>query len=130
MDALLVWNLVTAPLKSDIVDCIFIVNYQPDQYKSRLVAKGFTQTYDRHIVIPSQRKYTLGLLKETGILGYKPMVIFMDIDSDFWTEDGWVIWAYSTIQEARTHISYYNQTKISFAIRLVSLLMHKPKGAY
>lgn len=46
-----IWELVPAPANADIVACrwVFTLKYRAeaaiDRYKSRLVAKGFTQTY-------------------------------------------------------------------------------------
>jgi len=38
------WDLVTAPLGSDIVGCrwVFTMKYHPYKYKARLFAEGFT----------------------------------------------------------------------------------------
>jgi len=61
MEALGTWVLVSAPTNIVVVCCrwVFTLKYRPDgsvdRYKVRLVAKGYTQTYDITILRHSRQ---------------------------------------------------------------------------
>ena len=79
-------------------------------------------------IVISQRKYVLDLLKETGLLGCKPVTTPIDPNQKLEKEDGAKAVDKNRYQKLVGKLIYLAHTRpdIAFAVSLVSQFMHCP----
>lgn len=90
---------------------------------------GIESTIQKNGLLLSQRKYTLDLLQETSLFGYKLANTPMEADVKFQSEDSKV---YDDIKQHKRMIGKFIyliviRPQFSFAIGLLSQLMHKSR---
>jgi hypothetical protein len=90
---------------------------------------GIEVARSRHGISLSQRKYTLDLLQETGILGCRPASTPMDPNLKLSVESGELISNPSMYQRLVGRLIYLTNTRpdLTFAVSVVSQFMHAPR---
>ena len=80
----------------------------------------------------SQRKYTLDLLQNTGMLECKPASTFMDQNLKLSTESGEPLTNPAMYQRLVGRLIYLTNTRpdLAFAVSIVSQFMHTPRTAH
>ena len=88
--------------------------------------------YQKHGLLLSQRKYTLDLLEETGMLGCKPASTPMEANVDLWCDNIHLPddpGQYKRLIEKLIYLTF-TKPNITFAVGLLSRFMHQPKKVY
>jgi len=98
-----------------------------DMGKSRYFL-GIEVAYQKHGLLLSQRKYTLELLKETGMLGCKPANTLMEANVNLWYDNSHLLDDPGQYRRLGKLI-YLTVTRpdISFAVGVLSRFMHQPR---
>ena len=80
-------------------------------------------------VILSQRKYVLNLLKEAGMLGYKPSNSPIDSGQDLWDTTFEILENAGRFRRLVGKLIYLTVTRpdITFTVGLISQFMHQPR---
>ncbi|GMP48117.1 hypothetical protein CsSME_00015587 [Camellia sinensis var. sinensis] len=80
----------------------------------------------------SQRKYTLDLLRDTGMMGCKPASTPVDLNLKLSVESGELLSNPSRYQRLVGHLIYLTNTRpyLTFAMSVVSQFMHSPHTAH
>lgn len=89
---------------------------------------GMEVAWSRKGIVVSQRKYTLDLLKETGMSGCRPSKTSMDPNVKLWEKGKEALDDTRRYQRLAGKIIYLShaQSDIAFAVSMVSQLMHAP----
>uniref|UniRef100_A0A2N9IAH8 Integrase catalytic domain-containing protein n=1 Tax=Fagus sylvatica TaxID=28930 RepID=A0A2N9IAH8_FAGSY len=93
---------------------------------------GIEVARSRHGISLSQRKYTLDLLQETGMLGCRPASTPMDPNLKLSVESGELISNPSMYQRLVGRLIYLTNTRpdLTFAVSVVSQFMHAPRTSH
>ncbi|KAK4397606.1 Retrovirus-related Pol polyprotein from transposon RE2 [Sesamum angolense] len=93
---------------------------------------GIEIAHSKHGISLSQRKYACDLLHEVGLLGTKPVDTPMDSNPNFWNDDGNYLEDKTKYRRLVGKLIYLTVTRpdISFAVRLVSQFMDKPRSVH
>ncbi|KAG6397645.1 hypothetical protein SASPL_143815 [Salvia splendens] len=128
------WILVHAPDSVDIVSCpsgiVILIVYVDDILISGSDVRGIEETkkyLQQHFVIND-----LYLLKETGLLGAKPVDTPMEVDPSVWDDSGEVLEDKVKYRSLVGKLIYLTVTRpdISFVVGLVSRFLDKPKQVH
>uniref|UniRef100_A0A2N9F1J4 non-specific serine/threonine protein kinase n=1 Tax=Fagus sylvatica TaxID=28930 RepID=A0A2N9F1J4_FAGSY len=93
---------------------------------------GIEVARSRHGISLSQRKYTLDLLQDTGMLGCRPASTPMDPNLKLSVESGELLFNPSMYQRLVGRLIYLTNTRpdLTFAVSVVSQFMHAPRTSH
>uniref|UniRef100_A0A2N9ED05 Integrase catalytic domain-containing protein n=1 Tax=Fagus sylvatica TaxID=28930 RepID=A0A2N9ED05_FAGSY len=93
---------------------------------------GIEVARSRHGISLSQRKYTLDLLQDTGMLGCRPASTPMDPNLKLSVESGELLSNPSMYQRLVGRLIYLTNTRpdLTFAVSVVSQFMHAPRTSH
>jgi hypothetical protein len=93
---------------------------------------GIEVAHSRHRISLSQRKYTLDLLQDTGMLGCQPASTPMDPNLKLSIESGELLSNPSMYQRLVSRLIYLTNTRpdLTFAVSVVSQFMHAPRTSH
>ncbi|XP_042056533.1 uncharacterized protein LOC121801150 [Salvia splendens] len=93
---------------------------------------GIEIAHENSGVSLSQQKYATDLLKETGLLGAKPVDTPMEVDPSVWDDSGEVLEDKAKYRRLVGKLIYLTVTRpdISFVVGLVSRFLDKPKQVH
>lgn len=117
----------------DIVELESLKNFLSNQFEVKDLGQlkyflGMEVARSSKGIVISQRKYVLDLLKETGLLGCKPVATPIDPNQKLEKEDGAKAVDKNRYQKLVGKLIYLAHTRpdIAFAVSLVSQFMHCP----
>jgi len=88
--------------------------------------------HQKHNVLLSQRKYALDLLKEAGLLGYKPATIPMKANVNLWFDDNHTLDNPRRYRRLIGKLIYLTVTRpdITFTVGVLSRFIHQPRETH
>lgn len=122
---------------SDVSDIVEVKEYLRKYFVTKDMGRpryflGIEIAHSRHGVSLSQQKYAFDLLKENGLLGYKPRNTPTDADIALWDESGSDFEDVAKYRRLISRLIYLTVIRpdIMFIVRLESQFMHTPKEVH